>query len=246
MRIHGVLRFLEGGDLEGARGALLDLLAASPAAVNLLHPRRILIAGRPNSGKSCLFNRLAERERAAVTPVAGTTRDLLEETVALAGFPVVFIDSSGLRGNATDPVEREGIRRARTADFDSLLFLMERSGPPESDEAEFMTALPSRQVLLVRTKADLHPEERTSPVEGEAGWISAKAGTGLDRLRERIVQEWLGPPEGEYLPPAPFTGGQVEMVRKAASASSVDGMRLVLVQWLPNLHEMGPPSDAGT
>ncbi len=250
-KIGEVHRLLETASLERARKELQAVLGVYPAVKNILHPRRILISGRPNAGKSYLFNRLAERERAAVTPMAGTTRDLLEETVAVAGYPVVFIDSSGLREEAVDPVEREGMRRARTAVFDSLLFLMDRPGSPGPDEEEFMNSVSPQQVLLVRTKADLYTGECTHEIAGgnrdlgsrtlsrEAGWISAKTGAGLNELRGRIAKEWLGPPEEVELPPAPFTEGMVQEIQLAASATSVDAMSEFLVKYLPDLRENG-------
>ena len=75
----------------------------------------------------------------------------------------------------------------------------------------------------------------------DAGWISARVGTGLNGLRDRIVREWLGPPEGEALSPAPFTKNQIETIGKASSASSIDDMLSILVQCSANLCENGRP-----
>ncbi len=222
------------GGPDPLRRMLEAALEAAPAARRLIEPHRVLIAGRPNAGKSSLFNRLAGKERAAVTAMAGTTRDLLEETVEIAGFPVVFMDSAGLRpgGSAEDPVEEEGMRRAREADADSVLFLIERRGPPEPDEEAFLSRWPAGSVLIARTKADLAP-----PGEGGSGgrWreaapVSTKSGEGLEALRERIRAEWLGPPESVELPAAPFSPRQAEILSRAARAASVDGMRKALLE----------------
>ncbi len=238
-RVEGMAR---AGDLAGARAELEAMLRAAPSALHLLSPRRVLIAGRPNAGKSSLFNRLAERERAAVTPAAGTTRDLLEETVEVGGYPVVLMDSSGLRREeeAADAVEREGMRRARAAAGDCVLYLMDHPGTPGPDEAEFLETLPPERVLLVRTKSDLwgsstSAASRQPPAAVRELCVSARTGEGLDRLRARIREEWLGPPEEEDLPPAPFTGAVVEAVRRAADSSSIDELRRALVQCLPDL-----------
>jgi tRNA modification GTPase len=239
-RIGAALAALDSGDETRARGMLEALLDDAVPARRLLEPRRILLAGRPNAGKSSLFNRLVVRERAAVTAVPGTTRDLLEEEAAVAGFPVVFVDGAGLRpGGSEDPVEHEGMRRVREAAGDCVLFLIDRPGPPEPDEAEFMESVPSARLLIVRTKSDLRDRPGPPPVQPgaagsrtEAASVSAITGEGLPELRDRIRAEWLGPPEDIDLPPAPFTEGQVESARRAFAAASEEEMRSALAFFL--------------
>jgi tRNA modification GTPase len=231
-RLREAWRLAGDGDLTAARAEVLALLDAAPPAIRLLVPRRILIAGRPNAGKSSLFNRLAERERAAVTPAAGTTRDLLEETIEIEGYPVVLLDSAGLRpeGLAADGVEREGMRRARAAATDAVLFLLDHDGPPDPDESEFLSRLLPDSVLIIRSKSDHSafriPHSAFLPV-------SSRTGQGLDDLRQTIRARWLGPPADQEIPAAPFTARLLEEVRRVSIASSIDGFRDALVQCVP-------------
>ncbi|HQS10888.1 MAG: tRNA uridine-5-carboxymethylaminomethyl(34) synthesis GTPase MnmE [Rhizobiales bacterium 24-66-13] len=131
----------------------------------------IAIAGPPNAGKSTLLNRLAGREAAIVSHRPGTTRDLLEVHLELAGQAVTLIDTAGLR-ETDDEVEAEGIRRARAraASADLVLWLSEEGAPPPPELA---------QALAVRTKAD---QAETGPGEDERLAISAATGQGIDEL----------------------------------------------------------------
>ncbi len=244
-RAHAGVEELLGGS---GRGRRMEQGQAIGTARRLFEPVRVLLAGRPNAGKSSLFNRLAEREGAAVSPEPGTTRDLLEQLVAIAGFPVLFLDSAGLRpeAEAVDFVEREGIERARSARADAVLFLIERPGPLDPAEREFLSSFSPADVLVVRTKSDLSdgaasgdPRLAAPEAVQEEVRISARTGAGLAELRERIREEWLGPPEAERLPAAPFTARQEEDLRAASLATSVDGMREGLVQFLGPLGNRG-------
>jgi tRNA modification GTPase len=139
-----------------------------------------VIVGAPNAGKSTLLNALAGSERAIVTPVPGTTRDLLRETIALDGVVLTLVDTAGLR-DTDDPIEAEGVRRARAelARADLALVLRDASG------ADVDVALPSGVArLVVHTKIDAaHAEPRS---EGDEIWLSARTGAGLDLLRSAL------------------------------------------------------------
>ena len=106
---------------------------------------RVAIAGPPNAGKSTLFNRLARREAAIVSPFPGTTRDVLELHLDLGGYPVTVLDTAGIR-ETDDPVEREGVRRAseRAASADLVLWVVDATGGRAV--AELMTAIASRRL----------------------------------------------------------------------------------------------------
>ncbi|HEY0760296.1 MAG TPA: tRNA uridine-5-carboxymethylaminomethyl(34) synthesis GTPase MnmE [Acidisarcina sp.] len=116
----------------------------------------LAIVGRPNVGKSSLFNRLVERERAIVTATPGTTRDLVTERVSLGGIPVELVDTAGLR-EAFDEAEALGIRKSREAlaDADIVLVVIDATMPLAADERTLLDSLSHRPVLLVRNKSDL-------------------------------------------------------------------------------------------
>lgn len=167
---------------------------------------KVVIAGQPNAGKSSLLNALAGAELAIVTPVAGTTRDKVQQTIQIEGVPVHVIDTAGLR-DSDDEVEKIGIARAWDAieGADAVLFLhdLTRMGTLNyrADDAIIAEALakklPSRvPVIDIWNKADVI----TVP-SGEAGLtLSAKTGTGLDALRHRLLEVagWQSAPEGVY------------------------------------------------
>jgi len=154
----------------------------------------IAIIGRPNVGKSTLLNALLAEERSIVTPIPGTTRDTVEEEASIAGVPVRWIDTAGLR-EPTDPVETEGVRRARAAvgRADFLLLLLDRSEPASDDDRRLLREPWGVPGLIVRNKADL--PDRIGPIDAD-GWsgvldLSAKTGAGIDTLLGRLVDDLL-------------------------------------------------------
>ena len=168
---------------------------------------KVVIAGQPNAGKSSLLNALAGAELAIVTPVAGTTRDKVEQTIQIEGVPVHVIDTAGLR-ESSDLVEQIGIERAWTeiAGADVVLFLhdLTRLNAPEYIAADAhiaaalaQTVLKSVPVIDVWNKQDAAPE--ATPTAGIA--LSAKTTAGLQALRAALLQQagWQAAPEGVYL-----------------------------------------------
>jgi tRNA modification GTPase len=145
---------------------------------------RVVIAGPPNVGKSSLMNALARRDVAIVSAEAGTTRDVIEVHLDLAGFPVILMDTAGIR-EAAGEIEQEGIRRAleRAKDADLVLWLREALGPA-SPAPEALTARGARLIEVV-TKIDLAPAVPTE----DALPLSVKTGAGLDRLIARLADE---------------------------------------------------------
>ncbi len=165
-------------------------LARSYAYGKLVHDGLSLaIAGRPNAGKSSLFNRLLQQDRAIVTDIPGTTRDLVSETASLHGLPVKFIDTAGIR-EGRDEVERLGIARsyAAMADADCTLLVIDLSQPADPLDA-LLAARETGPLLVVGNKCDL---PRLNPAECLR--VSALTGDGLDELRDRIHA--LVAPEG--------------------------------------------------
>src|SRR5437588_13010931 len=111
---------------------------------------------RPNVGKSSLFNRLVERERAIVTATPGTTRDLVSETVTIGGIPVKLMDTAGIR-RALDEAESIGIRKSMEAlaDSDLVLVVLDASHPAESEDQQLLNDVAGRPAILVQNKSDL-------------------------------------------------------------------------------------------
>jgi tRNA modification GTPase len=171
----------------------LEELSASFAYGKIVHEGLTLaIVGRPNVGKSSLFNRLVERERAIVTATPGTTRDLVTETVAIGGIPVRLVDTAGIR-QALDEAESIGIRKSMEAlaDADLVLVVVDASEGWTKEDGELMGQAQSRPVIVVENKCDL--KIPTSPKIGEkwdtqAVLTSAVTGEGISELRTEILK----------------------------------------------------------
>jgi tRNA modification GTPase len=146
----------------------------------------VVIAGRPNAGKSSLLNRLTGRDTAIVTAIAGTTRDTLREFIQLDGLPLHVIDTAGLRDDTDDPVEQEGMRRARAeiAAADRILLLIDDHDPGDS-EALLGSLPPELPVTRIHNKIDLtgHPPGLSDDNgKGPRIHLSLKSGAGVDSL----------------------------------------------------------------
>jgi tRNA modification GTPase len=159
----------------------------------------LAIVGRPNVGKSSLFNRLVERERAIVTALPGTTRDLVTETVALGGIPLKLIDTAGLR-HATDEAESIGIRKSYEAlsDADMVLVVLDSSNQILPEDQELLESTRSRKAIVVANKSDLG-ESCLPPSDGcKILPTSALTGEGIDQLRGEILNALAGHSPGEH------------------------------------------------
>jgi tRNA modification GTPase len=161
----------------------------------------VVIAGRPNVGKSSLLNRLAGEERAIVTAQPGTTRDTLREAIRIEGVPIHVVDTAGLR-ETDDEVECEGIARAwREVDAaDLVLFILEANLGIGPHDEEILQRIPAQvQRLRVYNKVDLAPGREPGASASEPGmvYVSAKTGAGLDCLRREIVAAAGWKPGGE-------------------------------------------------
>lgn len=182
-------------DLDAVIAQLERVQAEARQGALLREGMRVVIAGRPNAGKSSLLNALAGFEAAIVTDIAGTTRDVLREQIQIDGMPLHIIDTAGLRETG-DVVEQEGVRRAlrEVEGADRVLFVYDASlgTDPLAEAAQFFAPLPGpEKLLLVANKGDLLPDggigvgRRGDHAEVR---LSARAGLGLDLLREALKQ----------------------------------------------------------
>ncbi|MDY4279764.1 MAG: tRNA uridine-5-carboxymethylaminomethyl(34) synthesis GTPase MnmE [[Pasteurella] mairii] len=191
--------FLADGKIEGHLRDIigqLDCVRAEAKQGSILREgMKVVIAGRPNAGKSSLLNALAGREAAIVTDIAGTTRDVLREHIHIDGMPLHIIDTAGLR-EATDEVERIGINRAwsEIEQADRILLMLDSTQEHQDltqVRSEFLAKLPAHiPVTIVRNKADLSGEQEG--MSEEAGYtlirLSAKTQQGMDILRDHLKQ----------------------------------------------------------
>jgi tRNA modification GTPase len=183
----------------------LQQLAATFTYGKIVHQGLTLaIVGRPNVGKSSLFNRLVERERAIVTAQPGTTRDLVSETVAIGGIPVELVDTAGIR-KAPDNAEAEtlGIKKSieALADADLVLVVIDKSQPRNEEDEELLRQIEARPAIVVENKSDLpgacgdgrlaRPAERSSATPPIIQ-TSALTGEGILALREAILRHVAG------------------------------------------------------
>jgi tRNA modification GTPase len=170
----------------------VEKLARTYAAGRLLQEGiKVAIAGRPNVGKSSLFNGLVERERAIVTDIPGTTRDTLSEAIDLGGIPVILTDTAGVR-ETTDGIETLGIERTRRAMADSDLVLVVLDGSTElgPSDHDLLNLTAHARRLIVKNKSDLPEFDATSTsciAELEPINVSARTGEGLETLRSAIL-----------------------------------------------------------
>ncbi|STP05794.1 tRNA uridine-5-carboxymethylaminomethyl(34) synthesis GTPase MnmE [Haemophilus parainfluenzae] len=192
--------FLADGKIEAKLREIitqLDLVRNEAKQGSILREgMKVVIAGRPNAGKSSLLNALAGREAAIVTDIAGTTRDVLREHIHIDGMPLHIIDTAGLR-EATDEVERIGISRAWTEieQADRIILMLDSSDPDsqniEKVRSEFLSKLPNNMpVTIVRNKVDLSGEAVGLKEENGTTTVclSAQTHQGVDLLREHLKQ----------------------------------------------------------
>ncbi len=180
-------------NIAALREQLAQLLAETRRGVRLSDGLHVVIVGRPNAGKSSLLNALAASERAIVTAIPGTTRDLLREGINVDGIALTLVDTAGLRESA-DEVEREGIRRARAElERADVALLVTDMAHAESDESLLESVPPGCERVVIYNKIDLAGESprreiHQSTLRGDEVrlYLSARSGAGLDLLREEL------------------------------------------------------------
>lgn len=154
----------------------------------------VLLAGKPNVGKSSLLNALTLEQRAIVSHIPGTTRDVIEEIINIDGLPVRIIDSAGIR-ESHDEIEQEGIRRSleKLALADLVLFLVDGSSAIDRQDLDLLQAIADKRFITVVNKMDLPPalDANALPAGADIIHISSKNGSGIDQLRSAIFRSFV-------------------------------------------------------
>ncbi|GFN45173.1 tRNA uridine-5-carboxymethylaminomethyl(34) synthesis GTPase MnmE [Candidatus Regiella insecticola] len=204
------INFLSDGKIEGQLNNIINELKKVQAAAHqgslLREGMKVVIAGRPNAGKSSLLNALAGKESAIVTAVAGTTRDVLREYIHIDGMPLHIIDTAGLR-ETSEIIEKIGIERAwhEIENADSLLFIVDSSATEATlPDPELIACLPTTlPIIVVRNKIDMTDEQcGLTEVKGyPVIRLSAKTGQGIENLQQYLKQSmgFTQHPEGHFL-----------------------------------------------
>jgi tRNA modification GTPase len=194
-------------NLERSVGFMDELLRTAGEGQILRQGVRAAIVGRPNAGKSSLLNCLLGKDRAIVSPVAGTTRDTIEETANIRGLPIVFIDTAGLR-EAGDDVEVEGIRRSRESiqRAEMILHVIDASQPWLPADQKYLAESRDKKRILVRNKVDLPAPQNSAEAQmaGDSSIrdvaVSCLSGEGIERLKDTIKEMvWSGEVRAEML-----------------------------------------------
>ena len=218
-----------------------ELLRTADEGQILRRGIRAAIIGRPNAGKSSLLNQLLGHDRAIVSPVAGTTRDTIEETANIRGLPVVFVDTAGLR-ESHDAIEQEGIRRTRAmvAKAELVLHVLDATEPLSAEDEQFLAEFAGKKRILVLNKCDLpragdlqSPSFVSDAADGDcksparAIEVSCLTGAGLEVLKDAIKQAvWAGEIRAEMLQVAINSRHQDALQRaRAATVQSADALR---------------------
>lgn len=213
---------------------LAKLLAYSQFGLHLTQPWKIVIAGRPNVGKSTLINALLGFERAIVFDQPGTTRDVVTGTTAFDGWPFQLADTAGIR-NTDDELEQAGIHRARRTveSADLVCLLLDSSCPPTAEDEELLAEFNSSEsndgppTIIVAHKADL-PDQWPASKLDEAVRVSSATGHGVEKLISTIVATLIPrvPPTGTNIP---VSQRQIQWIDKAWQAAKADDVALAKV-----------------
>ena len=201
----------------------------------LTQPLRIVLAGAPNVGKSSLANALADRAVSVVSPTPGTTRDWVEVPGELQGFPVLWLDTAGLR-DSTDHLEQAGVVRTRNLiqQTDAVLAVLDVTAPDDPGQRQFLATCADLPVIAVAAnKIDRSPLTPAFLQALPATWrdnvvpISATEPRGLDKLAQVMVTG-LGRGAAQLALPAACTARQAALLRTAAATAAPEALRAIL------------------
>lgn len=193
-----------------------QLLSWQSLGLRLNTPWRVVVSGPPNAGKSSLVNALAGFSRSLVSPIAGTTRDVLETRLVLEGWDVVLIDTAGLRDHASDAIEQAGVERAVAAAHAADLVIQAAASDAPHDPPPRQPLPAGQPCLEVVTKSDLLSD--TSTRRPGVHFTSTRTGEGIEELAALIIRSLIPrtPGPGE---PVPFTERQVAAIREVQASS---------------------------
>lgn len=220
------------------KGRIEKLLKSADDGKLLQEGIKTVILGKPNAGKSSLLNLLVGEEKAIVTEIAGTTRDVLEEQITLGGISLRMLDTAGIRSTA-DKVEQIGVERAKehAKDADLILYVVDASVPLDENDAQIMELLRGRKTILLLNKSDLQTvisaEELTEQVNAPVLNISAREETGLEEL-ETMIKEMFFQGEISFNDEVYITN----LRQKQALKDALESLKLV-----ENSIEAGMPED---
>ncbi len=220
------------------KGRIEKLLKSADDGKLLQEGIKTVILGKPNAGKSSLLNLLVGEEKAIVTEIAGTTRDVLEEQITLGGISLRMLDTAGIRSTA-DKVEQIGVERAKehAKDADLILYVVDASVPLDENDAQIMELLRGRKTILLLNKSDLQTvisaEELTERVNAPVLNISAREETGLEEL-ETMIKEMFFQGEISFNDEVYITN----LRQKQALKDALESLKLV-----ENSIEAGMPED---
>jgi len=222
--------------IDAVRAPLMALVATFAYGKIVHEGLTLAIVGRPNVGKSSLFNRLVERERAIVTATPGTTRDLVSETVAIGGIPVQLVDTAGIR-RALDEAESIGIRKSMEAlaDADLVLVVIDASQQIAEEDHELLAQVDGRPAILVENKADIESSQFSAPGSQLVRVrTSAVTGQGVADLRAEILR-YIGGESGVNAESGFLTSARhQQLVRESVTA--LEAAKTAVTNKIP--HEM--------